>query len=158
MIPLNIIFDNSCIIRIYFVLINHNVAVTLDHVKLPELSIEGVVLVAGAGDVGQLGLGPDVLEKSRAALVDLDYEIVDIYAGGMHTVCLTKEGKVLTFGCNDEGALGRVTEGKEDAEFTAGEVELPGKVIQVSAGDSHTAALLDDGRVFAWGTFRVSFS
>lgn len=64
--------------------------------------------------------------------------------------------KVLTFGCNDEGALGRVTDGLEDAEFKAAEVELPGKVIQISAGDSHTAALLDDGRVFAWGTFRVN--
>lgn len=27
---------------------------------------------------------------------------------------------------------------------------------QVSAGDSHTAALLNDGRVFVWGTFRDS--
>lgn len=52
--------------------------------------------------------------------------------------------------------MGRVTEGKEDAEFEAGEVELPSKVVQVSAGDSHSAVLLDDGRVFAWGTFRVS--
>jgi len=26
----------------------------------------------------------------------------------------------------------------------------------VSAGDSHTAALLNDGRVFVWGTFRDS--
>ncbi|XP_076264668.1 regulator of chromosome condensation 1 isoform X1 [Rhynchophorus ferrugineus] len=129
---------------------------TLDNVRLPECTTEGVVLVTGAGDVGQLGLGPDVLEKARPALVNLSSEIVDIYAGGMHTVCLTKDGKVLTFGCNDEGALGRVTDGKEDAEFTAGEVELPGKVIQISAGDSHTAALLDDGRVFAWGTFRDS--
>lgn len=63
---------------------------------------------------------------------------------------------MLTFGCNDEGALGRVTDGLEDAEFQAGEVELPGKVTQISAGDSHTAALLEDGRVFAWGTFRVN--
>lgn len=53
--------------------------------------------------------------------------------------------------------MGRVTEGKEDAEFEAGEVELPSKVVQVSAGDSHSAALLDDGRVFAWGTFRVRY-
>lgn len=64
--------------------------------------------------------------------------------------------QVLTFGCNDEGALGRNTTDKEDAEFTAGTVDLPGKVKQISAGDSHTAALLEDGRVFAWGTFRVS--
>lgn len=52
------------------------------------------MLVTGAGDFGQLGLGPDVLEKSRPALIQLENEIVDICAGGMHTVCLTKEGKV----------------------------------------------------------------
>lgn len=27
--------------------------------------------------------------------------------------------------------------------------------MQVSAGDSHTAALTEDGRVFVWGSFRV---
>lgn len=53
-------------------------------------------MVTGAGDVGQLGLGPDVLEKSRPALVNLKEEVVDICAGGMHTVCLTNEGKVKT--------------------------------------------------------------
>ncbi|CAH0545761.1 unnamed protein product [Brassicogethes aeneus] len=129
---------------------------TLDNARIPETDVEGVVLVTGSGDTGQLGLGPDVMEKTRPALVNLEQEIVDICAGGMHTVCLTKDGKVLTFGCNDEGALGRVTEGKDDAEFTAGEVKLPGRVMQVSAGDSHTAALMEDGRVFAWGTFRDS--
>jgi len=129
---------------------------TIDHASLPNITRSGVVLVTGAGDVGQLGLGSDVLEKTRFALVSLDHEVVDICAGGMHTVCLTKEGKVLTFGCNDEGALGRITSDREDAEFTAGEVELPGEVIQISAGDSHTAALLKDGRVFTWGTFRDS--
>ncbi|KAF5299713.1 hypothetical protein FQA39_LY11508 [Lamprigera yunnana] len=128
----------------------------IEHAPLPSLTRVGVVLVTGAGDVGQLGLGSDVLEKSRFALVNLDYEVVDIYAGGMHTVCLTKDGKVLTFGCNDEGALGRVTSDIEDGEFVAGEVELPAEAIQISAGDSHTAALLKDGRVFTWGTFRDS--
>lgn len=36
-----------------------------------------------------------------------------------------------------------------------GKVELQEKVVQVSAGDSHTAALTEDGRVFLWGSFRV---
>ncbi|KAF2883463.1 hypothetical protein ILUMI_22705 [Ignelater luminosus] len=128
----------------------------IEHAALPSLAKSGVILVTGAGDVGQLGLGSEVLEKSRFALLSLDHEIVDVCAGGMHTVCLTKEGKVLTFGCNDEGALGRITSDKEDSEFTPGEVELPGEVAQISAGDSHTAALLKDGRVFVWGTFRDS--
>lgn len=34
-------------------------------------------------------------------------------------------------------------------------MELEEKVVQVSAGDSHTAALTEDGRVFVWGSFRV---
>lgn len=37
-----------------------------------------------------------------------------------------------------------------------GKVELAEKVVQVSAGDSHTAALTEDGVVFIWGSFRVS--
>lgn len=65
--------------------------------------------------------------------------------------------QILTFGCNDEGALGRNTADNEDAEFVPGLVELPNKVKQISAGDSHTAVLLEDGTVYAWGTFRVLF-
>lgn len=52
------------------------------------------MLVTGAGDVGQLGLGSDILEKSRFAAVSTKHEIIDICAGGMHTACLTKDGKV----------------------------------------------------------------
>ncbi|KAJ8974379.1 hypothetical protein NQ317_001531 [Molorchus minor] len=51
----------------YFILdivfITHRFVVTLENAKLPEVITHGVVLVTGAGDVGQLGLGPDVLEK-----------------------------------------------------------------------------------------------
>lgn len=32
------------------------------------------------------------------------------------------------------------------------------KVIDISAGDSHTAALTNDGQVFLWGCFRVRIS
>lgn len=62
--------------------------------------------------------------------------------------------KVLTFGCNDEGVLGRDTS-KEGIETIPGEVKLDVKAVQISAGDSHSAALLEDGHVFAWGAFRV---
>lgn len=71
-----------------------HILVTLEGLIFPEISTKGVVLVTGAGDVGQLGLGPDVLEKSRPAAVSIIHEIVNICAGGMHTVCLTVHGKV----------------------------------------------------------------
>ena len=60
-----------------------------------------------------------------------------------------------TFGCNDEGALGRPTT-EEGSETEPGKVDLDAKIIYASAGDSHSAALSDDGKVFIWGTFRVS--
>ena len=42
-------------------------------------------------------------------------------------------------------------------EFSPGQVnELSSKIVQMSAGDSHTAALDDQGRVYCWGIFRVS--
>jgi len=71
----------------------------------------------------------------------------------MHSVCVTSEGKVLTWGCNDEGALGRPTPDEDDI-MVPGEAVVAGKVVQVSAGDSHTAALTDEGSVFVWGIFR----
>ncbi|XP_027720536.1 regulator of chromosome condensation isoform X2 [Vombatus ursinus] len=113
----------------------------------------GLVLTLGQGDVGQLGLGEDVMERKRPALVSMPEGIVQAEAGGMHTVCLGKSGQVYTFGCNDEGALGRDTS-VEGSETIPGVVNLSEKVVQVSAGDSHTAALTEDGRVFLWGSFR----
>lgn len=123
---------------------------------LRSLSTGGIILVFGQGDVGQLGLGEDVVEKMRPAVISALEDVISIAAGGMHNVCLRKNGEISTFGCNDEGALGRDTSTKEGSETVPGAVELPGKVIQVTAGDSHSAALLEDGRVFAWGSFRDS--
>ncbi|KAJ7304250.1 hypothetical protein JRQ81_011789 [Phrynocephalus forsythii] len=113
----------------------------------------GLVLTLGQGDLGQLGLGPDVLARKRPALVPLPEKIIQAEAGGVHTVCLSETGKVYTFGCNDEGALGRDTS-EEGSDSVPGLVDLKEKVVQVSAGDSHTAALTEDGRVFIWGAFR----
>ncbi|KAM9782895.1 regulator of chromosome condensation [Neosynchiropus ocellatus] len=115
--------------------------------------VGGQVLVLGQGDVGQLGLGEDIIERKKPALVSLSEKVVQVTAGGMHTVCLSETGNVYTFGCNDEGALGReTTEG--GSEMSPGKVALDEKVVQVSAGDSHTAALAESGTVYIWGSFR----
>ena len=63
---------------------------------------------------------------------------------------------MFTWGCNDEGALGRDT--KDGEEYTPGQV-LTLKdisVVRISAGDSHTVALASNGDVYCWGVFRVS--
>merc|ERR1712035_69131 len=93
------------------------------------------------------------MQRKKPSLVPLPEKIVQVAAGGMHTVCLSDTGHVYTFGCNDEGALGRDTTGMT-SEMVPGKVALEDKVILVSAGDSHTAALTDDGTVYIWGAFR----
>lgn len=105
--------------------------------------------------MGQLGLGEDVMEKIRPALVDSMKDVTMVKAGGMHVVALDRKGDIHTFGCNDDGALGRITAETEE-ECVPQKVELAGKAVQISAGDSHSACLLEDGRVFIWGNFRNS--
>ncbi|CRK98351.1 CLUMA_CG011711, isoform A [Clunio marinus] len=126
-------------------------------IPIPSLSQQsGNLLVCGQNDVGQLGLNTDdVMEKTRPSLVSELSNISDVKAGGMHSLVLTKGGEIWSFGCNDEGALGRDTE-EEGSETKPKKIELPGKAVKISAGDSHSACLLDDGRVYAWGAFRDS--
>lgn len=131
---------------------------TLAEVSLdiPEINkVTGKVLTCGQGEMGQLGLGEDVMEKTRPALVDAVKNAVMVRAGGMHVVVLDSEGVVYSFGCNDEGALGRTTAESEE-EFEPAKVTLPAPGVQLTAGDSHSGCLLKDGRVFVWGTFRNS--
>uniref|UniRef100_UPI00398E816E regulator of chromosome condensation isoform X3 n=1 Tax=Pristiophorus japonicus TaxID=55135 RepID=UPI00398E816E len=117
-------------------------------------TVAGNVLTLGQGDVGQLGLGENVLERKKPAFVKLLPEkMVQVEAGGMHTVCLGLTGNIYTFGCNDEGALGRDTS-QEGSDMVPVRITLNEHVVQVSAGDSHTAALTDLGRVYIWGSFR----
>lgn len=117
----------------------------------------GHLLSCGQNEVGQLGFSDDVMEKTRPALVidSSKAKVVEISAGGMHSVYLTDDGSVWSFGCNDEGALGRDTS-EDGSEFTPQKVNLPSECVRITAGDSHSAFLLSDGRVFACGSFRDS--
>lgn len=38
----------------------------------------GVVLTVGEGDVGQLGLGPDTMERSRPGVVELPHKCIQV--------------------------------------------------------------------------------
>ena len=66
-------------------------------VKLTSMAASrgwGHVLTVGQGDTGQLGLGEDIMEKTRPGLVEEVEDAVEVVAGGMHTVVLNKNGEV----------------------------------------------------------------
>lgn len=130
-----------------------------DLAELQQNQKGGNLLSCGQNEVGQLGFDENVNEKTRPALVTLSNNdrnnIVDISAGGMHSLYLTKSGEVWSFGCNDEGALGRDTT-EEGSEYESAKVNLPAECVKITAGDSHSAFLLKNKRVYACGSFRDS--
>ena len=152
------------------------------------------VYVFGSGDSGVLGLGPqcstdDVLRpRLNPNLSASSVGVIQIATGGMHCVALTRDNKILTWGVNDHGALGRDTEwsggwvdmeskGPEDRdqdsdsdgrelnpkESTPTAIDdscFPTDTVftQVAAGDNATFALTEEGLVYGWGTFKVIYS
>lgn len=154
------------------------------------------VYVFGEGSAGELGLGAlahegkKPIDVKRPRLNHLlkadDVGVVAIAVGGMHAVALTHDNKILTWGVNDNGALGRETpaggkmvdiveDGAEaddsdsddgDSGLNPNEAEprevdpkhFPKgtKFVSLLACDSATFALTEDGSVYGWGTFRVS--
>jgi regulator of chromosome condensation len=147
--------------------------------KVPTVSLD--IFVFGDGSCAQLGLGSKTvgnMSPTEALVPRLNPQlssekvgVVQFACGGMHTVALTRDNTILTWGVNDLGALGRDTKVEEDEddddELNPSE-SIPGLVntahlgpdiiwSQVVASDNATFALTNEGRVYGWGTFRVCF-
>lgn len=70
----------------------------------------------------------------------------------MHTVLLTNQGKIYTWGCNDEGALGR--QGAENVPELV-DASLTEPMTHVTAGDCHSLAYnTTSNEIYRWGTYR----
>lgn len=142
-------------------------ALKIPRVSLPQ--IKGDLFTCGSGE--QIGFRTDQAEKKRPALVPHSHqtEFCSVACGSMHSIAISTDGSVFTFGCNDECALGRTTDHPEnnspvdpnETELLVEEtlaaipekVDLP-KVVKATAGDSHTAALTEEGKLMICGCFR----
>jgi hypothetical protein len=117
----------------------------------------------GVGKRGQLGTGKRTDEKApRILLGGIGYgiRIVQVSAGGglvrvAHTLLLTSTGRVLSFGTGQYGALGHgYSGGKQLPDILRPQYieALAGtRIVCVSAGEIHSAAVSVDGDVYTWG-------
>lgn len=79
---------------------------------------------------------------------------VRIAAGTSHTCAVLESGAVRCWGDGDWGKLGYGNGnsiGDDEVPASAGDVQVGGRVVQISAGGSHTCAVLSTGTVKCWG-------
>ncbi len=121
------------------------------------LASDGIVYVWGHGLYGQLGNGNNTDSNVPVAIDTsgvLSGKIISqIALGSYHSIALSSDGKVYTWGSGNFGQLGNQT-------FTDTSVPvavdtngvLSGKtIIQVAAGYNHSIALASDGTIYTWG-------
>ena len=76
--------------------------------------------------------------------------------GPAHTCAILTSGSLFCWGSNDQGQLGNgfsQRDNGQSANLTPNQVIFPGNlsVLDVSAGNRHTCAILDNGSAYCWG-------
>ncbi|XP_063216868.1 uncharacterized protein LOC134527844 isoform X2 [Bacillus rossius redtenbacheri] len=110
------------------------------------------VFTWGSSQYGQLGVGRTG-RSSRPRLVEAlcRERVVAVATGQYHSLALTGDGRVYSWGWGVHGQLGHGS--VEDLHVPALVRALSGKVVvQVCGGYAHSLALTADGRVFSFGS------
>ncbi len=110
----------------------------------------GTLVAWGANTSAQLGLGSAGAAVNTPHAVTGLSGVAGVAAGWAHSVALTSDGAVWTWGANADGQLG---DGTTTLRSTPTRVTaLDGvTIVAVAAGAFHTLAVAADGTVYAWG-------
>ena len=139
------------------------VAVAAGNAHTCAILAGGSVRCFGNGASGQLGYGnassigdDETPAAAGPVLIGAGRTAVAIAAGDFHTCVVLDDGNVRCWGSGANGRLGygdSTSVGVTRTPDTVGPVNLgPGRTaVAITAGSSHTCALLDDGSVRCWG-------
>lgn len=116
------------------------------------LSSGGVIFSWGGNEFGQLGTGVKGEKNTSPTIVQslLNCPVIQVVAGGCHTMALTISGSLFAWGCNNSGQLGL---GDNKARLSPTKVPLlcDESVRHVALGEHHTVVLAANQRVFTFG-------
>lgn len=113
------------------------------------LRTDGGVKCWGNNSNGQLGDGTTTTRQTATDVSGLTSGVVAIASGSFHTCALTSSGGVKCWGFNSSGQLGDGTSTQHDLPTDVS--GLTSGVAAISAGFSHTCALMANGGVKCWG-------
>ena len=125
------------------------------------LSSDGIVYSCGINESQQLGYKTSGdYQKKPKRITGLKTDIIDIACGRDHSYCLDKQGNVWSFGSNYRGQLG-IPRGNDDNNDNDNDSQLINKItwfenqnkkiISISSGNYHGAAIDKSGNVYVWG-------
>ena len=127
------------------------------------LARDGGVWTWGRGASGQLGHGgrEDLSVPTRVTAARFDHaRVLMLAAGGSHTMALSEEGGVFTWGCGMHGRLG--LGGAEHDEPLPRRLPkehfVGAQLCFIAAGDWTSAAVTDNGQLYTWGAGLVGTS
>ncbi|CUV07423.1 unnamed protein product [Cryptosporidium hominis] len=120
-----------------------------------EKSPKGLQIIQILVDVDTSREYPAGWMESITGLLRSGSSIQEVGIGGFHTVVLTCEGSLYSFGMNDKSQLGL---GKPGSELLgralikpAESLNIQNKIKSISCGVDHTLALSEMGSVYCWG-------
>lgn len=124
------------------------------------LTSDGQIWATGSDTDGQLGQGQPTPGLEEPSLVRglVGQKVVKLAAGDTHALCLTASGHVFAWGSNINGQLGvgdRASSAQPREVTALDEGELDGAAVEgIACGGGHSLALLNDGRILAFGRGR----
>ena len=123
------------------------------------LASDGTVYAWGQNTYGQLGNNVTTNSSSPVAVQTTGTpmagkSIVNIAAGGYHSLALADDGTVYAWGYNPTGQLGNgaTVDSRTPVAVKATGTPMAGKnIIKIAAGVHNSLALASDGTVYTWG-------
>lgn len=103
----------------------------------------------GVNNFGQLGDGTFSAKTTPVVVQGLEQGVASISSGTRHTCAVTTDGVAKCWGRNEYGQLGDGTSSSRSVPVTV--AGLDSGVVDISAGLTHTCAVLSGGAVKCWG-------
>ncbi len=128
---------------------------------MAAVTLDGQLYVWGTGSI--MGVAPsreavDMRERKKIELysngilpsrVDLGVRVKQVVCGGDHTLALTEDGQVYSWGAGK--GVGRI-----DSPHTPGRIASLPRITQVAAAKDFSLAVDEKGRVYGWGNNNFS--
>ena len=118
--------------------------------KLHTLALtkNGEIYAFGNNDYGQLGLGHNIIQIMSILVTEAPNNIIQTAIGSNHSLCLTNDGHIYSFGKNENGQLGLGDNNDKNIPTLIPNIN---DIIQISARGDSSLALSNTGKIYAFG-------